>query len=96
MTRSGDWNGNISEYDYDSFGRLVRMILPGDSRERPTRRFEYIPGDAQRNLVYRYTAEGQLVGGAPEAATGWVANVVVSRSREDISESGDYNVLEAL
>jgi len=36
MTQTVDFNLNVSNADYDSFGRLVKLIKPGDSESIPT------------------------------------------------------------
>jgi RHS repeat-associated protein len=41
MVASTDLNGNRTEYDYNCFGRLVKIIRPGDSVELPTTLYEY-------------------------------------------------------
>ncbi len=91
-----DWNTNRTSFIYDSFGRLVKIVRPGDSEAKPTRRFGYRPGDSQRNLVYHYTDAGTLVGGAPQVATPPVASALETLQREDISESLDYNTLDSV
>src|SRR6185436_12821317 len=36
VTRSQDFNGNVTTYHYDSFARLVKTVRPGDSISLPT------------------------------------------------------------
>lgn len=36
-----DFNGHVTEYRFDTFGRLEREILPGDDPEHPTKRYVY-------------------------------------------------------
>jgi len=96
VTEALDWNTNRTSFHYDSFGRLVKIVRPGDSEERPTRRFVYRPGDSQRNLVYEYSEEGTLIGGAPVEAVPPVASAVETRQREDLSESPEVNTFNAI
>ncbi len=36
-----DFNGNVTRYTYDAFGRLEREFVPGDDPAQPTRRYVY-------------------------------------------------------
>jgi RHS repeat-associated protein len=64
VTRSTDYNGNVSTYVYDSFGRMVKTILPGDSADLPTRVYEYQPCDPVRGRSFVYDPAGNLSIGA--------------------------------
>lgn len=41
MVTSMDFNGNISEYRYDTFARIQSIIRPGDTAAAPTETYEY-------------------------------------------------------
>lgn len=60
MIRSEDFNGAITEYAYDSFGRLTKIIQPGDTIELPTQQFRYTMVDPERYLIYHYNCDGEL------------------------------------
>ncbi len=79
VTSSTDFNGNLTEYKYDSFARLVKIIRPGDTDASPTLAFEYQPADPTRGQIYSYTTAGALtiVSGSTRSASR-----VVSRLRE--------------
>jgi len=54
-----DFNGNVTQYRYDAFGRIEREIKPGDVPERPTYRYEYDwKAPISRNTTIRHTNEG--------------------------------------
>ncbi len=54
-----DFNGNISNYTYDTFGRLQSEILPGDDPLVPTKRYEYDWGSPiSRTTTITHTKEG--------------------------------------
>jgi len=36
-----DFNGQVTEYRFDTFGRLEREIMPGDDPDTPTKRYVY-------------------------------------------------------
>lgn len=42
VTRSTDFNSNSTTYGYDAFGRLTRIVKPGDSEDYPTVEYEYV------------------------------------------------------
>lgn len=44
ITSTFDFNRNASLYRYDTFGRLTKIVLPGDTVELPTQQFTYTLG----------------------------------------------------
>jgi RHS repeat-associated protein len=42
MTSSTGFNNHITYYDYDTFGRLIAITKPGDSRVKPTTAYDYV------------------------------------------------------
>ncbi len=60
MTSSTDFNSNNTAYTYDGFGRLVRIIKPGDTFAEPTMQYEYQMGDPITSTLYSYDASGAL------------------------------------
>lgn len=80
LTAAREFNGNLTTFHYDAFWRLVAVVRPGDSVERPTTTHEYRPADPFRGLVYRYDLLGRLSlepTGVPDLANG-----VATRQRE--------------
>ena len=52
VTSHRDFNGNPTRYAYDTFGRLIAVVKPGDSVGEPTEAYEYVlnfdTGDGSR------------------------------------------------
>jgi RHS repeat-associated protein len=46
-----DFNGHPSTYVYDTFGRLSKIVLPGDTLARPTQAFSYAPGSPRSAIT---------------------------------------------
>lgn len=42
VTSHTDFNGHLTTYSYDTFGRLTAVVKPGDSVERPTESYDYV------------------------------------------------------
>ena len=42
VTGSTEFNGHRTAYRYDTFGRLVAIVKPGDSQENPTDVYDYV------------------------------------------------------
>ena len=42
VTSHTDFNGRLTTYSYDAFGRLVAVVKPGDSISKPTESYEYV------------------------------------------------------
>jgi RHS repeat-associated protein len=53
------YNGQVSSYGYDALGRLVSIVFPGDSAERPTERYSYQLGAP----VSRVTSDARIWSG---------------------------------
>lgn len=51
MTGFTDPNGQRTGFGYDEFGRLARIIKPGDSEDLPTQAFDYQLGDPVSAIV---------------------------------------------
>ncbi len=60
ITHSTDFNGLKTDYIYDSFGRAVATIMPGDTEEYPTVSYEYQLVDIQRSKAFNYDSKGNL------------------------------------
>ena len=56
VTRSLDFNGNVTSYGYDALGRLISLIKPGDSSAFPTAEYDY-----QLAVPVTFPVEGGLV-----------------------------------
>ena len=42
MTSHTDFNGHLTTYAYDTFGRLIATVKPGDSAGEPTEAYDYV------------------------------------------------------
>jgi RHS repeat-associated protein len=87
VTRSIDFNGNVTTYRYDSFARLVSTIRPGDSGDFPTVTYEYQPCDPIRGRAFVYDAAGNL--GLTTVPLGSVSRAV-TRQREISGDGGQF------
>ncbi|MEQ8818920.1 MAG: SpvB/TcaC N-terminal domain-containing protein [Sumerlaeia bacterium] len=106
MTTSSDFNGNITEYSYDVFGRLTAIAKPGpdplkptrsqDSFDRPTQVFQYIATNPWTGTQLIYDRDGAIAPFPPIAgAPGPLANIVRTFLREDFENGEGYNTLDA-
>lgn len=86
VTQSTDYNGNVVSFQYDSFGRLVAVIAPGDSPEKPTKQYDYRAGDVIRGWQYDYGAAGNLT--LTMGAPGSTINRVRTLLRETFNSPG--------
>ncbi len=87
VTRSTDYNGNVTTYHYDSFGRLVKTVRPGDSLDRPTRVYEYQPCDPIRGRAFVYDAAGNLDLVAVSLGS---TSRITTRQREVSGQEGEF------
>ena len=90
VTNSVDFNGNVTSYQYDSFGRLVRIVRPGDTAAVPTSLFEYQPTDPVRGRAFVYDAAGNLT--LTPVPIGSLNRVIV-RQREIAGQPGEYTTI---
>ncbi|MBI3868329.1 MAG: hypothetical protein HY299_07335 [Verrucomicrobia bacterium] len=81
-----DFSGFTSRYLYDTFSRVVKAVLPGDSEAFPTLEYEYLPADTHRGRVYRYDPAGNLTLDIETTP----ASRVISRQRETAGQPGQY------
>jgi RHS repeat-associated protein len=86
VTGATDYNGVNLGFFYDTFGRIVASVQPGDSPALPTMSYDYIPGDPSRNRIYRYDAAGNLT---LDVEAGAVSRIV-SRQRLVSGETNLY------
>lgn len=87
MTRSTDFNGLVTGYIYDSFGRPVKTIMPGDTERYPTTSYEYQMVDTQRNKALNYDSKGNLsISFVPAGSS----SRIVTRQREISGKSGEF------
>ena len=61
MLNSTDFNNHVAQYKYDSFGRLTRLVKPGDSLGLPTSSYTYRMADPVRSQLYNYDSDGNLI-----------------------------------
>lgn len=87
VTSSTDFNGNVNTYQYDSFGRLVKIVRPGDTATLPTLAFEYQPADPIRGRAFVYDSAGNLTVNAVPVGS---VSRVTTRQREISGQTGEY------
>jgi RHS repeat-associated protein len=87
VTSATNFNGHATGYRYDSFGRLVKIIQPGDTVEFPTASFEYQPADPVRGRAFAYDAAGNLT--VQVVALGSMSRVT-TRQREQAGTDGEF------
>ena len=51
ITSFKDFNGNATSFVYDTFGRLVKIVKPGDSAAFPTQRISYTLADPVSSVM---------------------------------------------
>lgn len=51
VTAATDFNGNALGYEYDVFGRITKIVLPGDTFELPTQQFSYDLGSPRSSIT---------------------------------------------
>lgn len=90
ITQSTDFNGHATNYDYDSFGRLVNIIRPGDTFEFPTQSFIYTMADPERGLIYSYDKDGNLtlINSTVKVSS------VKTKIREKFGKSGTFDTIQ--
>jgi RHS repeat-associated protein len=90
MTGTRDFNGNVTSYIYDSFGRIRATVRPGDTPDLPTARFDYQPADPIRGRGFAYDTAGNLtLISVPLGA----ANRVTTHQREEAGKVDEYVTL---
>ncbi|MBL9168211.1 MAG: hypothetical protein JNN07_10760 [Verrucomicrobiales bacterium] len=87
VTLATNFNGHLTRYHYDSFGRLVKIVQPGDTDALPTSAFEYQPADPVRGRAYEYDAVGNL--SLRLVPLGSMSRVT-TRQRERSGEVGEF------
>lgn len=87
VTSARDFNDNETRYGYDSFGRLVTIVKPGDTEALPTQSFFYQPADPLRGRLYSYAADGTLTLVSVPVGS---ASRVITRQREVSGASGEF------
>ncbi|MCP4196183.1 MAG: hypothetical protein GY762_03455, partial [Proteobacteria bacterium] len=61
ITQVTDFNEQVSYYTYDSFGRPVDVIQPGDSFAYPGQTYSYRMADPHRGMFYNYSRDGSVI-----------------------------------
>ncbi len=61
-----DFNGQVSQFEYDAFGRLIHEFLPGDDPESPTMAYEYALGAPISRIT---TRKHTRAGDSPDVVT---------------------------
>lgn len=87
ITRSRDFNGNITTYIYDSFARPSKLVRPGDSLSLPTFTYEYLACDPIRGRAFSYDIQGNLT--VTAVPLGSVSRVT-TRAREVSGQAGEF------
>ncbi len=93
MTAFTDPNGQTTGFGYDTFGRLTRIIKPGDSEALPTQGFEYRLGDPVSAIV----THGREQSGQAGTLDSWAWFDGLGRKLQTRSEGphGDWVVKDA-
>lgn len=86
-----DTNKNRTQYIYDSFGRLRKIIKPGDSIDYPTLQYEYTPADPHRKYIYEYDPNGNLTLIDNPQGQIFFVNKVTTRAREKSGQTGTFD-----
>ncbi len=87
ITQSTDFNGYETRYRYDYYGRLVKIVRPGDSDLLPSLSFDYTLADPENGLLYDYDEAGILTL-TQEAA---LASSVLTSAREASGQAGTFD-----
>ncbi|MCP4591906.1 MAG: hypothetical protein GY842_14320, partial [bacterium] len=85
-----DFNDYVSDFNYDSFGRLTRIVRPGDSLALPTEAYRYTMTDPSGGRTYSYDHQGALTLSTGAAGP----SSVKVRKREVSGESGTLDSLQ--
>jgi RHS repeat-associated protein len=48
-----DYNGHPHIFTFDTFGRLAKMVKPGDTLEKPTEEYSYVVGSPRSSITTR-------------------------------------------
>ncbi len=55
-----DYNGHPHIFTFDTFGRLARLVKPGDSLEKPTEEYRYVVGSPRSSITtYKRMRSGE-------------------------------------
>ena len=87
ITSSTNFNGIVTSYLYDSFGRLAKIAEPGDTEALPTTTYEYQPVDTIRQQAFAYNTAGDLTLQDVPAGS---ASRVTTRQREIAGQPGEF------
>ncbi|WP_295587932.1 toxin TcdB middle/N-terminal domain-containing protein [uncultured Lamprocystis sp.] len=93
MTAFTDPNGHTTGFGYDTFGRLTRIIKPGDTAALPTQTFEYRLGDP----VSAIATKSREVSGQPGTydSLTWFDGLGRKLQTRSEGENGDWVVKDA-
>lgn len=97
MTSSTDFNGYVTSYLYDVYGRLTGIVKPGpsgDSAARPTQRFAYRAANPWTGAQLDYDSNGTVT--AIAGTSGSLANSVHTYAREDFADSEGYHTFDTM
>ncbi|HYD50764.1 MAG TPA: SpvB/TcaC N-terminal domain-containing protein [Terriglobales bacterium] len=82
-----DFNGHISRFRYDSFGRAVSIQKPLDPDGSPSQQFSYHMSDPFRAVIYDYAPDGTMSSRFTVAPS-----FTVTLDREEIGKPGAIEV----
>jgi RHS repeat-associated protein len=51
VTAAADFNGHVSTFGYDTFGRLSQIVRPGDTPAQPTVQYSYVLGSPRSSIT---------------------------------------------
>lgn len=80
---SSDFNGNQTSYGYDTLGRLIKVVRPGDTLAYPTSEYDYalaVPFGSNSLINY---VESRVLDRTPPAAGGKRDHYLISRQFSD-------------
>jgi len=84
-----NYNGHASTFTYDTFGRVATMVYPGDTPERPTKRFHYDLGSPRSAI----TTEQREQSGSDDVLTSVVYFDGLGRPLQTRREAPDGQVV---
>jgi RHS repeat-associated protein len=60
VTSGMDFNGQVTTFGHDTFGRVTAIVRPGDNDALPSLAYRYRMADPANSLTYDYAADGTL------------------------------------
>lgn len=89
VSAATDYNGHPHIFTYDTFGRLAKVVKPGDTLERPSEQYSYQVG-SPRNLV---KAEKRVQSGTDQVITSISYTDGLGRKLQTRTQAGNDRVV---